>query len=299
MNNYKTKIKGEFLETKEYRRFAEFADACRQNRYIGLCHGFPGVGKTLSAWQYAGWHLIQPYFPDRFYLSCRLTSTVGYMERTIFDTVLKTNIPFPPEIRRCQSILYTPSVTNTPKRIEQEIEAVRLALSAVVDVAKFGLPQRSRDEIVLPRVVPDPTDLIIIDEADRLQTAALEQIRDIYDHGDVGVVLIGMPGLEKRLSRYPQLYSRVGFVHEFRQLNHEDSRMFLEQRWKNWGLTLNPENATEAEAIAAIIRITSGNFRLLHRLLAQIERIADINALRMVSKEVVEIARQQLVIGSN
>jgi len=75
--------------------------------------------------------------------------------------------------------------------------------------------------------------------------------------------------------------------------------LFLERQWKQWGLTLQPDNATEAEAIAAIIRITNGNFRLLRRLLAQIERIVDINALRGVSKEVVEIARQQLVIGSN
>jgi hypothetical protein len=35
---------------------------------------------------------------------------------------------------------------------------------------------------------------------------------------------------------------------------------------------------------------------LLHRLLAKIERIADINALRVVTKEVVEIARQQLLV---
>jgi len=295
MNKDMGASQGAFLETKEYRRFAEFCDACRQQRYIGLCHGFPGVGKTLSAWQYAKWHLIQPYFPERFYVEYRPTA----IERVIAETIATNLVPLPPEIGQCQSILYTPPVANTPKRVEQEIQALRLALSYLVDTVQYGVPQKSSEELAPRRVVPDPTDLIIIDEADRLKTATLEQIRDIYDHGNVGMVLIGMPGLEKRLSRYPQLYSRVGFVHEFRALNAEESRVFLKQQWRHWGLTRQPESATEAEAIAAIIRITHGNFRLLHRLLAQIERIVDINALRMVSKEVVEIARQQLVIGSS
>jgi DNA transposition AAA+ family ATPase len=114
--------------------------------------------------------------------------------------------------------------------------------------------------------------------------------------GAIGVILIGMPGLEKRLARYPQFYSRIGFVHEFRPLGANELRELLERRWSPPGVHL-PENPLDPEAGAAIIRITGGNFRLLNRLLTQMERILEINALRKVSKAVVEAARESLVIG--
>jgi len=43
--------------------------------------------------------------------------------------------------------------------------------------------------------------------------------------------------------------------------------------------------------------MTGRNFRLLNRLLTQMERILEINALREVTKAVVEAAREGLAIG--
>jgi len=34
--------------------------------------------------------------------------------------------------------------------------------------------------------------------------ASLEHVRALIDAGEIGVILIGMPGLEKKLARYQQ-----------------------------------------------------------------------------------------------
>jgi hypothetical protein len=113
-----------FLITKEVRRFTEFCDACRRYRYIGLCYGPSGVGKSLSARHYARWHVVEPRIvPDPF------------AEET----------PTPPELANCRSILYTPSVAMSPKRLGEQIDQLCRALSwAQVRRARHrpGGPQR-------------------------------------------------------------------------------------------------------------------------------------------------------------
>lgn len=147
------------------------------------------------------------------------------------------------------------------------------------------------------KAIGDPTKLVVIDEADRLRMASLEEIRSIFDVGGIGLVLIGMPGLEKRLARYPQFYSRIGFVHQFRPLGAQEMRQLLAQRWTPPGVRLPDSEAMDAETVAATIRVTGGNFRLLNRLLTQMERILEINGLIQVTKAVVEASRESLVIG--
>ena len=99
------------------------------------------------------------------------------------------------------------------------------------------------------------------------------------------------------MARYPQLYSRIGFVHEFLPVDAPDMRRLLHSRWVPRGVA-QPDHPVSEEVAAAILRITGGNFRLFNRLLSQIERILEINGIREISKDVVEAARESLVIGS-
>ncbi len=294
------------VETLEHRRFVEFCDACRRYRYIGLCFGAPGVGKTLSARHYGRSEQVKE--SDRW--------TAGSGKSIALDTVF-----------------YTPSVVNTPRTIDIAIRRSRefnrsLAkrpLRLEKEEKLNGIRQRDeayKDEVLrqhdwfskpVPELRPtygevakaysikemeiaDPTALILVDEADRLRMASLEQVRAIFDAGDIGMILIGMPGIEKRLARYPQFYSRIGFVHEFRPLSANEIRDLLEKGWVPPGVNL-PEQPLDSEAVAAIIRMTAGNFRLLNRLLTQVERILEVNSLQEVTKGVVEAARESLVIG--
>ncbi|MDQ2764181.1 MAG: AAA family ATPase [Pseudomonadota bacterium] len=141
-----------------------------------------------------------------------------------------------------------------------------------------------------------PAELVVFDEADRLRASSLEEVRDIFDQSGVPVVLIGMPGLEKRLARHAQLYSRIGFVHRYRPLGAEELRRLLDERWT----TLAPglPSGTSEEALSALVRMTAGNLRLVTRLLDQIRRILVLNGLPRIDRGVVEAARESLVNGA-
>jgi hypothetical protein len=73
-------------------------------------------------------------------------------------------------------------------------------------------------------------------------------------------------------------------------------QQLLEQRWTPPDVQL-PDHPLAPEVIARIIRMTGGNFRLLNRLLTQIERVLAVNVTHEVLIEVVEAARESLVIG--
>lgn len=266
-----------FWITQEHQRFAEFCDACRHDRYIGLCYGVPGVGKTVSARRYAHWDQITPCldnFPDHW------TESIPQLSP-----------------HQLLTLLYTPNVVHTPQRVRNQIRDLRAAL----------LTYRFHH---LERLYPDETyeqriqhlrqrELLMIDEADRLSMHGFEEVRDVYDHFDLAVVFIGMPGIEKRLARYPQLYSRIGFVHPFRHLSAADMQPVIDALWHTaCQQPFDHQDRSRVDARAAIVTLTRGNFRLLDRLFAQMTRVMKINHLHQITREVVEVAREGLVVGA-
>src|SRR5512134_2975003 len=88
----------DFVVTKEHRRFAEFCKACRHYRYIGLCYGPPGVGKTLSARAYAQWDTVEASQPVKDASETALT-----------------------EVLDSDTVFYTPPVVHTPGQVERDI----------------------------------------------------------------------------------------------------------------------------------------------------------------------------------
>ncbi|HOQ54094.1 MAG TPA: hypothetical protein PLF56_10840 [Micropruina sp.] len=127
---------------------------------------------------------------------------------------------------------------------------------------------------------------------------ALELLRDMHDRTRLALIFIGMPGIDQRFRHYPQLFSRLGFSHRYRPLGRDELLFVLERHWKRLGRTLNPDDFTDAQAIAAVERVTRGNFRLLERLFPQISRVLKINQLETITDDVIEAAASTLVVGA-
>ena len=265
---------GPFIATKEHRRFTEFAHTIRTHHTIGLCFGAAGVGKTLSARRHAHWDVAES-----------LLHTWGLRDPS--DATVYA------ALARSRTVFHTPTGGGTLRELRKDLDRMttRVDICIKQDESTNSDGKRfvSRDSMV---------ELIIIDAAERLSTAAVEYLRDLFDRTPLGLMFIGMPGIEKRMARYPQLYSRVGFAHHYRPLQGDELTFVLTRHWRKLGLSLDSAAFTDTQAMAAISRITSGNFRLLHRLFVQIERILRINELRVITEDVVEAARSTLVIGA-
>jgi DNA transposition AAA+ family ATPase len=221
-----------FVQTKGYRLFTELCDVCRSARSIGLGYGQPGTGKTESARYYARWNHVEPLLPE---------SLVTFAGRNVADSLFPyrplsfSSTPQTTPILSCRTVFYTAPVSASPGRIEREVMALFAAFSYLVEAANQH--HQGKEDFLVTRRFSHLIELLIIDETNLLKDAGIEQIRDIYDKGRFSLVLLGMPGLEKRLRRAPQLYSRIGFAHQMEPLSEQETRDCAE---RNAGVIASP-----------------------------------------------------------
>lgn len=98
----------------------------------------------------------------------------------------------PDALDDAHSVLWTPTVTVTPRQLDQQVPILCRRFSAVVSQhpdPDGGGPGRFTSDMW-------NVQLLIVDEAERLKPGGLEQLRDYFDRHPIGLILIGMPGLE-------------------------------------------------------------------------------------------------------
>jgi len=133
-----------------------------------------------------------------------------------------------------------------------------------------------------------PRSVLIVDEGDRLKTNRLEQLH-FFDRSELGVTLIGMPGFDRQLARYPQL-SRIGIAHQYKPLDPEEIPTVIAHYWQQLGVP-ETEVDPDGEVVATIVGVTGGNFRLIERLMTQVGRLMDINGFDDISLDLITAAR--------
>lgn len=259
-----------FITTKQYKQFSEFCKACQRDNYIGLCYGSAGVGKTESARHYSKWYQVMKYFEG---------------DRISYDELPKF------AMKNLSTILYTPSQLKSSKEILKEINLFWREFGLLKERGIYGL------EIPLDAREKHHAKMIIIDESERLKPETFELIREIYDSGKANFIFIGMPGIEKVMSRFPQLYSRIGFVHQFKNIGNQELKFILENHLSKLNYSYKDDDYTDQEVISTILRITNGNFRLIDRVIKQSVRIMKVNCMTTITKEIIEAARSCLLIG--
>ena len=195
-------------------------------------------------------------------------------------------------LSRSRTVFHTPTVLGTLRDLRETLEEHILR----VEDASTTIFIATKPDAVSSRATAF-VEMLIFDEAERLSMTALELIRDIFDRTGVGVILIGMPGMEKRLSRYPQFYSRVGFAHHYRALTGDElifradpplalawPRPRRRRFYRRPSYRLDrPHHRRQLPPPAPAVRANRAHLK--------------INELTVITDDVVEAARSILVVG--
>ena len=109
-----------------------------------------------------------------------------------------------------RTVFYTPEVLTTPRQLRDDLQDITTRVDICIGEHLQHINPAARPHPKLEGNV----ELIIVDESERLTATGFEVLRGRYDQDQIGLILIGMPGLEKQFSRYPQFF-RTGVEAKF------------------------------------------------------------------------------------
>ena len=137
-----TQRNGTFIVTKEHRRFMEFVSAVKKHRYIGICFGPAGVGKTVSAQRCARWDKAGP-----------LMDTWG--PRAPSDQIAYT------ALAKSRTAFYTPTVSEPARQTRDDLGTLMARIEGCIELAHD--PEQLFPKSKGPKLI----ELLVIDEAER------------------------------------------------------------------------------------------------------------------------------------
>ena len=144
---------------------------------------------------------------------------------------------------------------------------------------ELGLEQRWRNSDKLNAItdfLKDSPRPIFIDEADNLARDGrmLEVLRDIHDIAGVPVLIVGMDGFERKLTRYPQFMRRISQRIEFRPCDLDDARKLAKELC---------EVSVADDLVSLMHKKAKGSVGLMVVALAHFERLAKGNQLKSIN----------------
>ena len=137
-------------------------------------------------------------------------------------------------------------------------------------------------------------ELIIIDEAARLDRDSWEILRDIHDRTRCAFLFVGQPDLPRRLQRREEFYNRLSLTMELVPLTFDELFEFVlewQKRRPRPGhrssiaadfYVFSDGDFEDTEIIKELYRVTLGNLRRVQQFIDQSERVATLNGESMV-----------------
>ncbi len=260
-----------FFDTHPYRQFVAFCETCRRFRYVGICYGPAGVGKTIAARLYAQWDAVEPLL----------------LRAGVRMPVQGAELVYP------RVAFYTPGPMVKPKQIENDVS---MLLWSLQHLEKIALHQHLEVAAADEKPGSEQIELLIIDNVHQLDPVCMNVVQGLYDRYRIGIALLGDEVLvEKHLKRLEHLRVRVGDVRPFFVLSKKEvSEMIphvLSQVQLDWsasgGLTL--EQLTED-----MYGATNGNLSLMRHFLTQIVVHLEAQKSAIITSQIVQQAYARL-----